>query len=224
MAEPRRASGAGQRVRRQEVSIKVKVPATKEAYDLTTLEEVKAIIGIPNYDEAGNQDYLINMLIHRTSSALCGRCSRLFQPQSYTDYFSSDGYREKLRVKNPPIRSTEGFSVYVDYEHSFGDDTLLVLHTDFEVDMDVGRIFFYTPVTQGLLHIKVVYPGGFDPIPDGLKAACEEWCASLFRLSNDQAHRLDSVNSPGWNLAIRPSTIPDHVLPFLEPYIIDGTT
>jgi hypothetical protein len=201
--------------------VKVKRSETREAYDLITREEAKAGCGIPEPETAHPDDEEFDRLVHRCSSLIAEWCNRDFEFSTYIDKFSSDGYREDLRVKNPPIATADPTAqVWVDYDHEWGDDTELDINEDYEIDYERGVIFFYTPIEQGILHIKVSYKGGYESIPDGLKAACVHLVAYLYHKSNEQSHDLTNINSPGWSLGLR-TNLPEEIWMMISPWVVD---
>lgn len=201
---------------------KVKRPRTREAYWLTTLEEAREIIGYDDPTESKTQDSLIQKLIARCSSLISLRCSRNFRYLVYDIMYDMEPQRTRLWIDNPPIGTSPVLQIWDDPAREWGDDRLLTVDVDYIIYYEEGKIRLRSGwFSYGAQVIRVMHRGGYNTIPEGLKAACEFWVAELFQLPSNKRHQLLSESHERFSTSFAREAVPVHVVEMIEPWILE---
>lgn len=166
---------------------------TQAEKTLVTLEEVKEFLSITD----DNSNTILGRLCVQISDFICKQANRKFLKAAYTEYFNGGTGINKVFLREYPVASIT--TVHDDPDRVYGDDALLD-SDDYVVDGDTGILYFDTFVSKGLRNIKVVYEGGYDPIPNDIKlCACvliaKEFKSSQTQMTTASAEQLSFVDS-----------------------------
>ena len=136
---------------------------------LTTLAHIKAFKNLST-DE---HDQELLRLQGTAESALARLCNRTFEQATVTEYHSPFPGQARLLLKRPPLVSIT--SVHDDPVRVYGADTL-VAATAYAIEDEGAGILMFDghALNGGLRSVKVVYIGGFSPVPPDLAQAAIE--------------------------------------------------
>jgi hypothetical protein len=157
---------------------------------ITTVPACKAFRGIPGDNQ--EHDAELARLIQAVQEYLEGKCKRVFEQATITEYFNGDGRQDCVIVAGPPIVSVT----------NLWDDPLRVYATPLAVtsyvidDAEAGIIRLDgVAFSKGLKNIKLTYVGGFATIPKDLEEAAIElvWAAREKGVNNLVGVRSRSV-------------------------------
>jgi hypothetical protein len=131
------------------------------SYALTTKERIKDRLGITVTDF----DTVIDRLIVSVSERVERMCGRHFIQATYSNelYDGSDpvygSCRELLIIKNAPLLSISS----VEYKTGLNSSPTWVAFTEdqYDVDMDLGVLYFFAPLPAGRRNIRISYTGGY---------------------------------------------------------------
>jgi len=202
------------------MGLKVKVDFTSEAYWLCSLEYAKRVVGYKDCTTALPEDQLISDAISAASDTIqSGYCHRIFAYENHTEQWSGNGIRHIIHVTNPPINETPVLQFWDDPDHEWGSDTKLVLHDDYEIDHDAGKIIAYAPFTAGILNLRGIYRGGFEFVPASVQEGCAIWVAINFRPARDMSHGVASKAGDGMTESFILEEMPEMVKAKLEQWV-----
>jgi hypothetical protein len=136
---------------------------------LTTLAHIKAFKNLAT-DEHDQELLRLQAVVE---SALAGLCNRTFEQSTVTEYHSPFPGQPRCFLKRPPLVSIT--SVHDDPARAYGAETLVDPSAYAIEDEGAGILTFdgHT-LAGGLRSLKVVYVGGFSPIPPDLAQAAIE--------------------------------------------------
>jgi hypothetical protein len=153
---------------------RVITPATN--FDLVTLDQVKAALGIDPTDTS--QDAALQQHITQVSAAIARYCDRVFVQQVYRDQFRAVynwlAAGDPLMTRQNPIAVDDtGLPLATITENG-----AIIDATAWDVNPNSGEFYRVDGalVTQWTgTTILIDYTAGFDPIPDDVQAAALEW-------------------------------------------------
>lgn len=143
---------------------------------------------------SGTQDALLIALINQFTLMAEGPffCNRLFLKTEHEEFFNGGCRRIGLRAI--PVDLASPVSVFEDAYRSFGDDTVLALYDDYDLDERTGLLRkIFSPFVFGAKVVKVRYTGGLvtegDPgtVPPDLRGAAAMQVAAWFKNRTDPA-------------------------------------
>lgn len=161
-------------------STTVIIPA--DSYDLVTLDDLKADLGI----SIDADDDFLTRAIGKASSAAAQYCGRVFPVETVEDLFDLCGNSHAaLQLSRAPI---------VEIVSVAQGDTVLA-QDDYRIDAKAGLIFRSDGRWSGS-DITINYTGGFDPIPLDLQGAAIDMVKGLqFNRSRDPLLRSENILS-----------------------------
>jgi len=121
-----------------------------------------------------DQDHYLGILLDKVSNMVELYCYRTFDETAQNEYYDGNG-TDLLLLKNWPIDSGATFEIYED------DSDTAIDSDGYDVDYIRGIVWRTGDYvwTLGRLNFRVVYTGGYDPVPDELQdLVCE--IASLY--------------------------------------------
>ncbi len=148
---------------------------------LVSLATVKAFKNIT----ATEHDAELVRLIGAVDAFITTYCNRQFEQATVTEYHSTRAGQTTLLLKRPPVASIT--SLHDDPDRVYGANTLIDPSDYVIEDTDAGILKLDGTVFQrGVNNVKVLYSGGFNPVPADLAQAAVEliWLA---RDKGDQA-------------------------------------
>lgn len=162
-------------------STTVIVPA--DSYDLVTLDDLKADLGII----VDTDDDFLTRAIGKASSAAAQYCGRVFPAETVEEVFDLCGKTsDTLLASRTPI---------VEITSITQGDTVLTAGDDYRYDAKSGIIYRVGGRWSGD-DIAVTYAGGFDPIPLDLQGAAIDMVKALqFNRSRDPLLRSENILS-----------------------------
>lgn len=135
---------------------------------LTTVATAKSYLKIPALETS--QDALIEMFINASSDALESECDRVLKQKTVTEYQHGRGQNIILLRQFPVATIAE---LRIDSKSVFTDASTLIAATDyFLTDDDSGILLKNRVFDKGYHNIKIVYDGGYAPVPADLEHAC----------------------------------------------------
>ena len=161
---------------------------------LITLDQAKAILGIPTGDTS--QDETIKAMIASVSDGICTYCDRQFVVQGYRDQ-----YRNVSLSWGMPLRCWQ-HPVVVDTDTKLPKLTVTVEGTvldpaSYDVNIETGEIYLLNSVWASPGPIILDYVAGYDPIPSDLMAGANQWLFTKYN-TKDQlpgtATRSESIS------------------------------
>lgn len=151
------------------------------SFDLVTVDQVKATLGIETADTS--QDAALLQHIAAVSAAINRYCDRVFVQQVYRDQFRvvrnwlPPG--DPLMIRQPPIAFDElGVPLA-----TVTEDGGVVEVVAWEVNASSGEFYRIDGalVSQWIgTTVLIDYTGGFDPIPADVQAAALEWIGARY--------------------------------------------
>jgi hypothetical protein len=165
--------------------------------DLVTLDDAKAMLGIPPADTS--HDEQIQQHISASSLAINHMCNRIFAVQTYRDQVRNayGCWGEPFVTRQYPIvlDAESGLPLVTVTESGVALDAALI-----ETDPPNGRLYRLdsgaAPTSWASDTLLVDYTAGFDPIPADVQGACLEWVGIRY-------------GAVGRDPALRSETIPD---------------
>lgn len=153
--------------------------ATLYSYALTTVADVKELMGIDSGDSSKNN--IIIRKINQATDMIESYCllpyNHHFKETTYTDEEYSGTYADNLSLLMRPVTDIASFGYRntpgnVNQWTAFEDD-------DFYLDEDTGSILTDFTIYGGWNTFRVTYTAGFDPIPADLAEAAAMLAANL---------------------------------------------
>jgi hypothetical protein len=148
-----------------DISVKVLVPA--DSYDLATLDEIKAMLGIASTDTS--EDELLQMWITQYSDLIATACRRVFAKEKVTETWRGD--TKPFDTDNGRIFLTHYPVADEDIESISGPDGTAI-DAGWEIENASGKLQFYDTIWSE--PIRITYAGGYllpDEAPPALKQA-----------------------------------------------------
>lgn len=143
---------------------------------ITTVARCKQFRGIaPSNTE---HDAELARLIEAVQSWLEGRCGRVFDRDTVTEYHDGSRGRNSLMVARPPIISIT--SIHDDPAQLWGSETEIDPSDYYIESASAGIVRLRSGwFADALRNVRIVYEGGYDPIPSDLEQAAFEmiWSA-----------------------------------------------
>ncbi len=138
---------------------------------LTTLQNVKAFKDVTGT----THDSELQRLILAVDKFVENYCGRKLEQATMTEYYSPHTGQTHLLLQRYPVSSIT--ALYDDPLRSYGDDTLIAADQYGLEDAEGGILRLYdAEFTGGIRTVKVVYVGGYNPIPGDLEQAAIELC------------------------------------------------
>lgn len=194
------------------------MPVTLDSNALVTLAVCKEMLNIPDADTG--QDEVLKRLINSCTFRIERYIDRKVKKRSWTEY--QDGRNnDRLLLRQWPAEKPS--EVWIDADSKFTDTANKLATSDYELEIaangeGVGIILMgglYFP--NGRRNVKIIYPGGYDPIPYDLEEACWQFVEFLYNVRNDQ--RIGVISKGKNNETTQyEQGIPKFLLPTLDLY------
>lgn len=179
------------------------------AGDLTSLDPVKAWLGLTDADQA-EDDALLSWLITAASGFIRSWCSRDFTSQGYIEtHDGTDGTR--LPFLHTPVSAVA--SLLIDNRPIPAGDPVLTPGYYFTPTMLMLNGFAFS---RGYGNVVITYTAGLTAIPPDLEQACIELVGQRYR-EKDRIG-LSSKGMAGETTAFALKELPDTVKAALQPY------
>jgi uncharacterized phiE125 gp8 family phage protein len=158
------------------------------AYALTTLANVKAILGIT----AATYDDILENYIDAATEAIENYCNRRFLSTVHTnEIYDGTGSKYLVLRHYPIITFTSAQKLISDYESNDWED----LETEWlQHQATNGRVFYEGGFHEGFSNYRFTYTAGYVTIPNDVRDACEklvvEWYNNRTKASGVTSERL----------------------------------
>ena len=121
---------------------------------LTTVVKVQNALA---HSQATETDIiLIGRLIKQVGKVAESFCNRYFLYGEYTEVFDGDS-RKKLYLKGYPVLSITSLKI----------DDVEISSDDYQINKDLGEIYYSEGFRKGYQNVEVVYKTGYDAVVDG---------------------------------------------------------
>jgi hypothetical protein len=192
---------------------------------LLTADEYRTYAGLT---EAQAPDARYEALCEAAGAAVEAYCKRSFERATVTEYHTGDGTRY-LKLRRRPVVSVT--TVHYDRAANYGDtsgafaaDTLLEEGVDYALDPNDTGLLLRVHGTWAEARrradpdylarerqptpgeIRVVYVGGYDPLPADVKLACAQLVTHTARLAQ-YGGRVISERLGDWSYAFAPTLL-----------------
>jgi len=182
---------------------------------LTTLEDVKAQIGIPVLDTT--QDTLLERMINAASEKIESFLDRRIKKRSWTEYQDGRGNDRIMLRQWPCDKPTE---LWDDISNEFTDTDNMVDVTDFTTEGDpaIGVILLSgLSFSKSNRNIKVVYEAGYDSVLYDISEACINTVEFMYDLRNNRRMGTSTKSKNGETISYL-GNLPEFVIDMLLPY------
>jgi phage gp36-like protein len=158
--------------------------ATLKDYALTTLDDVKELLGVPS--STHTYDNLITRKINQATAVIEGYCGRRFKAADYTEeiYNATQGDQLVLRQRPLIIDGSHPFSIQARTTGQNQDDFETIDSDNYFADAESGVIDLNFRAGGHWGSFAVSYRAGYDTIPDDLAEACASLAAYFVNHSN----------------------------------------
>ena len=184
-------------------------------YALISLEDIREALGLEASET--DDDNLLTSLINRISTRIESYCGRKFVGRLYTEYQDGDG-EAYVALDQYPIIMVSG--LWDDTDRDFEDEDE-ISSDDYLIYEEEGYIKLYNDEStfiDGSQNIKIIYSGGYNPVPDDLKGACAEAVMQSYRRIKEKHFGYSSRSSQGGSLSLDLSSWPNETKLTLNHY------
>jgi len=144
------------------------------AYALTTLANVKALLGIT---DTVSDDILENY-IDAATEAIENYCKRRFTSTTYTDEVYDGTGTKYLNLKHYPVTA---ITVREKLISDYGSDSWDDLQDEWFQFQENGRVIYNIGFDEGFSNYRFTYVAGYVVIPDDVRDACEKIAVTWFQ-------------------------------------------
>lgn len=168
---------------------------------LTTLEAVKAYMGIPL--EQVNDDDTLENLINACSTAIEDYCKRKFLEQTFDEEYDGTG-KNYLLLEQFPVKSISSITV----------EDITLDASEYKVKKNNGVLIRKNSIWPlGDINISITYVAGLSEIPAPLELACKHYVKSFYKAD---VASFSTTFQEGF--VFRPEALPAQVKSLVAPY------
>lgn len=171
-------------------------------------------------------DAAITALLPQASDQFENECNRIFASATVTEFIPppASGCFQRLQVKRPPIASVTSLHFSSALPRVYDATTVLVEGTDFIVSESGLWVTLEAPryaFGSGERAARLIYVGGFSPIPDRAERAVQELLAvKLYKATGRLYHIAGSTAGDGSIQGARFDDITENVQAAIDFYRI----
>jgi len=159
--------------------------------------DVKTFLSIPSSDTS--RDTKIDALILGAQGAIEKYCNRIFEKAVVVEY--SNGGKNIVHVKRPPINATPAPVIREDASREFGSSS--IIDSDDYFFEDGGDSFFFDyNLEKGFGSIEISYTGGYTTIPEAIKQVCVEMVVRKLKMGDTGDIGVTTKTLPGGGVSI----------------------
>jgi len=157
------------------------------SYALTTLDNLKEVLGIVSDDD----DSLLTNIINRSTDIIESYCDRRFKETTYADEEYDGLGTSFLNLKNYPITA---LTAYDRNMGNVGDTDWDSLQDEFIKHLEnEGQIYYQAGFVKGVKNYRFSYTAGYATIPSDLEEACLELCSYIFNDKKNKGMQSESL-------------------------------
>lgn len=158
--------------------------------NLVSVADAKEYLKIGSSETS--EDSILAFLINEVSKAAEGFAGRPFKQRSWTEYYNGND-RPDLILRVRPVTAVS--SLNIDSLRNFSDSTAIDVSANVIVKADAGILTLWNTYRSfgcGQANVKVVYTGGYTPIPYDLQHAAKSWVAWAYEKYREKRHGMAS--------------------------------
>jgi hypothetical protein len=179
---------------------------------LTDLATAKSYLDIPSGNT--DQDANVERLINAVSDMFERYTSRKLVQQTITEYQDGRTTRSILLKEYPALKPS---ALYISNDWIF-DSTTLVDPAEYDIFQGLEVRFKNKLFDSGTRNIKIVYAGGYNPLPADLVEAALMMVQYLYVQRSDRRLGKDTISKNGESIKFVQG-IPTFITTILEPYV-----